>query len=298
MLGAWLALTLAATPLQQTSAENPAQADETTLSDVVVDGRPLYDQARDYIAEVARPAGRYRLARWAGSICVSVTGLDARYAQFVVDRVSAVAASVGLDPGAPGCRPEVVIAFTRNPDGVARAWVSDDMDTFRLSRTGGTDLGAQGLEQFQASDDPVRAWHVSTTVFAASGRSVDDSVELSPVISAAGATPSLIQSSSYERLIRTFIVVDADRIDQASFGSLGDYLAFVALAQIDPGSETAGLDTVLNLFSDQPSARLSAWDFDYLQSLYRLHGNPMRASTQQRRMARLMSNRLAEAALE
>jgi hypothetical protein len=108
-------------------------------------------------------------------------------------------------------------------------------------------------------------------------------------------TPSLIQSSTRERLTRIFIVVDAAQIQQTSFGSLADYLTLVALAQVDPLAETEGLDTVLNLFTGQPAARLSPWDTDYVRSLYLLGPNAIRSSIQERQIARALAERRAGA---
>lgn len=292
MLAATLVgLALAAAPQDGSGArvQNPA---ESTVDDIVVLGRSVEQQARDYVTTLTAAPGRSRLARWRRTVCVGVTGLDAGYAHYLIDRISAVAASVGLNPGDPGCRPDVLIAVTRDPDAVAQAWVADDPNLFRPSRNGGTDLGAEALERFTQSDVPIRWWHVSLTVNAQSGQSVTQTRDGGATVNYVN-TPSLIQSSTREQLVRVFIVVDADRIGQTSFGSLSDYLAFVVLTQTDPEAETTGFDTILNLFSGQPAARLSAWDSDYLQSLYRTGVNPIRASTQERRIARVLAGRRA-----
>jgi hypothetical protein len=49
-----------------------------------------------------------------------------------------------------------------------------------------------------------------------------------------------------------------------------DYVAFVALAQIDAQARTEGYSTVLNLFSSatNPPAGMTAWDEAYLDGLY------------------------------
>ncbi len=270
---------------------------ETTVDDVVVVGRPMEEQARAYVQALTDAPGRSRLARWRRTVCVGVTGLDAPYAQFLVDRVSAVAASLGLDPGDPGCRPDVLILFTREPDIVARNWVAREPETFQPFLHGQGVLDDEALERFRTSDAPVRWWHVSYTANAQTG------VRITPTRSDGGAypvnqlnTPSLIQASTREQLQNAIIIVDADQVGPVSFGSLSDYLALLSLTQADPEAQTAGFDTVLNLFSTQPTARLSAWDIDYLQSLYRTGSNPTRAGLQGRQIARGLANRRTEAA--
>lgn len=293
-------LLAAACPLPAAAQQPPVptatepDSDESTVEDIVVLGRPTVEQARAYVGAVSGAPVNKRLATWDRRICPGVTGLDDDYAQFLIDRISAVAFSVGVNPGQPGCLPDVLIAFTRTPDVVAQAWVADDLDLFRPSRNGGTDLGAAALERFKTSDAPVRWWHVSLSVNAQTGVSVTRTDEDGPVMNLI-TTPSLIQSPTRERLVRAFIVVDAAQIGRMSFGSLGDYLAFVALAQVDPRGETEGFDTILNLTADEPGVRLSDWDFDYLQTLYRLPANPMRASSHERQLARALAERQSDA---
>lgn len=284
---------LAASPLQQTgSSPQTMPGSESTLDDVLVEGRSIEQQSRSYVEEIAAPPGSQRLASWDRRLCVGLTGLDARYAQYLLDRISAVAASVGLDPGDPGCRPDVLIAFTREPDVVAQAWVQDDLDLFRPSRHGGTDLGAEALERFKVTDAPIRWWHVSLSVNAATGTSVTRTRGEGTAPNFIH-TPSRIQSQTRERLIRAFVIVDAEQIGQVAFGSLADYLALVALTQVDPEADTGRLDTVLNLFAGQPAARLSGWDNDYLQALYRMPVNPIYQSGQSRRLASGLADRRA-----
>ncbi len=275
----------------------PAQDDPaTTVDDVVVVGRTIEEQARAYVETLTAAPGRSRLARWRSTVCVGVTGLDAAYAQFLVDRVSAVAASVGLDPGDPGCRADVLIAFTRDPDALAQRWVARDREVFQPYAYNQGQLGSEALERFQSSDAPVRWWHIAYTANAQSGLRITRlrGEEGYPVNQL--NTPSLIQSASREQLLNTIVIVDANQIGPVSFGSLSDYLALLSLTQADPEAETAGFDTVLNLFSTQPTARLSAWDIDYLQALYRTGSNPARAGLQGRQIARGLANRRTEAA--
>ena len=86
------------------------------MEEVIVRGRRLEDieddlriYIRDFIGEVvARPPGR-GFARWYRQVCVGVVNLDTSAAQYIVDRISSLARQVGLEPGAPGCRPDVNI---------------------------------------------------------------------------------------------------------------------------------------------------------------------------------------------
>jgi hypothetical protein len=82
---------------------------------------------------------------------------------------------------------------------------------------------------------------------------------------------SRLSRSTHQNFGAAFIIVDARRLVEinSDFGALADYLAMVALAQVDADANTAGLSTILNLFSDETSPReLTDWDIAYLRGLY------------------------------
>ena len=59
-------------------------------------------------------------------------------------------------------------------------------------------------------------------------------------------------------------------LNGASLQQLGDYVAMVAMAQVDPDADTGRFDTILNLFNDPATAPtgLTGWDRAYLEGLY------------------------------
>lgn len=262
----------------------------TVLGDIIVNAPPNEARALGFIDRVAAPPSGRRLARWERSLCVSVAGLDASYAQFTVDRVTAVGASVGLNPGQPGCSPDVLIIFTADPDAAAGRLIDEDMDTFRPVRYGATDRGAAALDQFHHSDAPVRWWHVSAPVSILTGE-VMMGMEDGPAIMTA-PNASRIGSNTREALQRAIVIVDANQISQVSFGALGEYLGMVTLAQVEPGADLTGYQSVLNLFAGSDGQRITDWDQTYLQALYRTRGDQLRYVQQ----ATDIAERMAESA--
>ena len=68
---------------------------------------------------------------------------------------------------------------------------------------------------------------------------------------------------------RVIIVVDVNRAAELTPLQLGDYLAFVALAQVDPTGDRSGWASVLNVFEDPASSDgFSDWDWAFLTALY------------------------------
>lgn len=263
--------------------------DPTVLDGITVDAPASQTRALRFIDRVAAPPTGRRLARWERSLCVSVAGLDPTYARFLIDRVNAVGASVGLDPGRPGCQPHVLIIVTGDPDAAAARLIREDLDTFRPTRYGATDRGAAALIRFSVSDAPVRWWHVSSPVSVLTGELALATAEGPAVMNAPNA--SRLGANTREALQRAVIIVDAGRIGEVSFGALGEYLAVVALAQIQPEADLSGYPTVLNLFSGPRGQRLTSWDEAYLQALYGARGDRFRYRQQASEIAERMAER-------
>lgn len=285
-LAALAALLSAAAAAQESSpaAPAPAAGDASQVFDeVVVRGRRLEDiksdlriHIRDFIGEVARkPPGR-GFARWYRRVCVGVHNLDTNAAQYVVDRISKLALDVGLEPGEPGCAPQINIVFATDAKETAAAMVESEPRIFMpVAGHAGMDLGRVALEEFAQSDQAVRWWHVSLPVDARTGGAA---IELDkncgsetgfcpPKVNVAG--PSRIHNGTRDDMIYVIIIVDATKLKGTTWQQLGDYLAVVSLCQIDPHTNPASFDSILNLFKNPKAySGLTDWDRSYVRALY------------------------------
>lgn len=279
-------LTAAVLLAGQVCAQEPAPADtepqpgpETSgaAEEVVVRSRRFDEIEADlriyvdeFIGQVAvSPPGR-GYARWQRRVCVGVHNLSRTAAQYLVDRISSLAVDVGLEPGEPGCAPDVIVIFATDGQQLAASLVEDEPLLFRpATGRAGTSLGLAALDEFVQSDRPVRWWHVSMPVDARTGQPAIrlPQSDRTPVISVAG--PSRLHSGIRDDLRRVIIIVDTTKLSGTSWQQLGDYLAFISLAQIDPDADPAAFDSILNLFSN-PAAYtgLTGWDRSYIRALY------------------------------
>jgi hypothetical protein len=87
---------------------------------------------------------------------------------------------------------------------------------------------------------------------------------------------------------RSFVIVDVDRLDGVTLEQLADYVAFVALAQIDPEADLSRFDSILNLFQPggMQTSGLSPWDRAYLDGLYDMRTGFVGRGAQTRALAR------------
>ena len=256
------ALTLASPSLAQVPPQDSPPAE---LETVLVDGRPLREAVERFVDDVVAPPVGRGPARWDLKVCVGALNLRRDAAQVVVDQVSRIALDLGLEPGEPGCRPNILVIASSDGEALARALVERSPRAFRPNYSGAS-RGASALARFQSSSAPVRWWHLSLPVT----ETGDIAVRLP-----GGSAPFVRQDSSRlttrlrNDLRRAYVIVELEDMEGVTFQQLGDYIGMVTMAQIDPEAETAAYDTILNLFDAPGSVSgLTEWDRSYLSALY------------------------------
>jgi len=248
------------------------------IEEVVVRGQRMSEiddelriYIRDFIGEVVKtPQGR-GYARWHRQVCVGVHNLQSDAAQYIVDRISALALEVGLEPEEPGCAPDVLVIFTTDGAQLATTMVENEP---RLFRPGGPmpdmTLSRAALEDFKSSQRAVRWWHVSMPVDARTGQgavAVPQAGGRYPTIAVDG--PSFIHSGIRDDLRYVIIIVDGTKLSGTTWQQIADYLAVVSLAQVSPDANPEAFDSILNLFANPKAySGLTDWDRSYVHALY------------------------------
>lgn len=253
-------------------AEQPA-ADRVVVTGQTLDEDTLAEVTREFVAEVADPATHsVGIARWQDDICVGVENLALEPAQFIADRVSEIALELGLDPGEPGCTPNIAILFAPDGNALAELMLETQPRAFRpWGGTGGTTQGLHALEQFRTSGAAVRWWQVTLPVDQRGWAAIElNELDGPPWVPGGNSHITVLHR---DVVLSAIVVVEGPQIAASgiSWEQLADYIAFVALAQIDPDADSRGFDTILNLFVQDPatvSNGLSAWDISYLRALY------------------------------
>lgn len=275
---AWLALI--STPIDQAQPDPAAnQQAATKLEDITVQGRRIDERVRSFIDEVVAPPSGRGPARWHDSVCVGVANLRGETAQYLADRVSEVAWDIGLEAGEPGCRPNIMIIGTDDGAAMAQGLVAARRSIFWPGGSG-MNRSRAALEAFQQTDHAVRWWHISLPI---------DSETNALAVRLPGGNPPTVANYAAGRLRttirndlgRVIIIVDVAKLAGLNSRQIADYVAMVALSQVDPDADTRDYDSILNVFR-QPEAtpNLSEWDLAYLKALYAAQLN-QGASTQQ-----------------
>lgn len=286
------AMVLLAGPQQAPPASQEGEAID--LGEIEVVSEPLLrEQVQSFTREAMAPPPGRPLARWDRSICVGAFNLDARYAQFMIDRVVTVANDLGLETRTPGCKPNIMIVAAADADELAQGLVKDDAPSFRPASST-VSLGQDALERFKTTDAPVRWWHVSMPVSVDTGdvavsnfgevivgKSDDEGPQ---PLGIRVRDASRLRANTRDDLQRATIIIDTSRVGTIGFGALSDYVAMIALAQMAPDADTSAYDTVLNLFNEGANrlTGLTQWDRDYLKALYSARRDYARPTQQAR----------------
>jgi hypothetical protein len=270
--------------------------------DIIVTGQRTEEAILNFVDQLAITArGTDQVARWDQRICPGVAGLKTRYAQALIDRMAQRAFDVGIDVGEPGCRANVLIVVSMDPDAVAEDLFENHRDALGYHQERGeTTLGREALRAFVASDAPVRWWHVGRT-HTQSGEPI---LETNDPSAKFGTAPFIIRFGGASRLNHTyrqdfsgaFIVVDARRMNEidVDLNAIADYVTMITLAQVDPNAETSAHPTILNLFASGTQPReLTEWDVSYLRGLYAADRDAI-GSAQQGDIARTMNRELRQ----
>jgi hypothetical protein len=275
-------------------AQQPGAApddDGTTVDSLVVTARPAPETKaiEAFVATVADETGSKRLGRWDRKVCPGVMGVRPQYAQILIDRIAASAVEIGLEVGEPGCKPNMLILGTAESDKLTKELVKEYPDAF-AKYDDGIRASKKSFEAFMASKAPVRWWHVTRRTTADGQQySKGDQVRVREV--------GRLRTGSREDFDRVIIVMDVTRMGRLRISSLADYIAMVALAQVDPKAEITGVSSVLNLFTDraagvEPVAGMTEWDKAYLKGLYGATRDARRGADQQEDITRSMAKDL------
>ncbi|MGZ9113614.1 MAG: hypothetical protein ACXW3K_03245, partial [Brevundimonas sp.] len=290
------------------------QLPATPLEDVEVAAEARADMARTFVGRVVAPARGRGLGRWL-KVCPGIANLDRAVAQPIVDRLGERAGELGIEVEGPGCEANIIVVFTSDAGSLTRALVESDPRVFR-GQGGGIDRGGAALRAFLASERPVRWWSLSVPIDSETGRRAvrvpgdrvggptgsrlaatlgcrppfADCVGVgAPIIRSAGGA-SRLNNQIVDQLYKSIVIVDIDAVSGLNAAQLGDYLAMVSLAQVDPEADTGAFDTVLNLFENPAGVPgLTEWDQTYLSALYGSQSRRRSAGAQADAVAAIMS---------
>lgn len=263
-------LLLASFGVSPVRAADPPSLPTLEMEDeVVVEGwRPLPEQIDNFVLEALPTKGARQLARWYRSICPVILGLPAEQAALMKLRLQVAAAEVAQLPSAKqGCKPNIAIFATDSPDALIEGLIK------RYPKIYNPELSVKFrnvLGKPRDAHGAIRVWYRTRTTSADGlGPRIDgDGRRAIPTFSS--PIPSRIIVPTREELQRVLIIIDPRQFQGQTVEAVADHLAMLVLGQFE-GDVGAGIPTILNLFSDNPSTMptvMTEWDKTMLRGLY------------------------------
>jgi hypothetical protein len=237
-----------------------------------------------------------KIARWKKPICPLTTGLGAKYAPFVSQRIRQLAAQAGAPVNADkDCKPNIRVVFTTKPQEL--------MDNIRRDQPLYLGYYENRLQsaQLAAVTHPIQSWYTTATTDLRGGPQIDSAkgagatidylgmtstgdpgtptapsayqLNLGPGASVRSVTGNRLNDGLSSEFFNVLIVAEPAKLLDHEIGTLADYIAMLALSQPGPLADCAEFPTILNLLvpgCNRIATNLTDGDLAYLKALYKM----------------------------
>ena len=262
-----------------------AQPAASPAEDVTVTGTRSRQVIQSFVASFATPTRLTdKIARWENGVCPLTMGQPPAIVEIIHQRVRDLAALVGVPVNnKPSCKPNIEIVFTTTPQELL-----DHVREHQAIILGYAD-SARERDRLALVKRPVQAWYTSQTQDYNGRRRIDISTTFSDTPTLSGGM-SRIQSALLSSYVNVVIVVDPSKLQDQGVGPLADYIAVLALTQINTLDGCQPLPSIMNLLAKDCATRtdmLTVNDVTYLRGLYNMRAD-RRLGTQKSEIADTM----------
>ncbi len=293
MRGVWL------TVLGVALAAGMARAQVAPSDSVTVTSQKAREAINSFVTKLTSPTRLTgKIARWNVGICPGVTGVRPEAVRFIAQRVRETATRIGAPVnGDAGCKPNVHVVFTTTPQALLT-----HIRTTQPYMLGYADSEAKKDELAKVTQ-PIQAWY-TTQMRDVRGKLTFDSPKVVGVgnelripcgsehsqtcpggymsipyaVGAISVTGGRLGDGTRSVFYNVIIVVDPNALLDQEMGTVGDHIAMLALAQIEPLKDCQPLPSIMNLFTPGCASRptgMTAHDEGYLRGLYSMDAQAM-----------------------
>lgn len=286
-----------------------AQPARTPVENVTVTGTRSREVLDKFVASFAAPTRMTgKLARWEDGICPITVGLRPAATRFVTQRVREIATKAGAPVSDKGsCMPNIAIVFTTTPQAL--------LDTARKKHASflGYYDNSDQLKKLATVTHPIQAWYATET------KDLDGAIEPDnatrngiglaipcaecpggemylPNATAVRVTGSHLGDGLRSAFYNVIIVADPAKLVDYEIGALSDYIAMLALTQLNSLDTCQQLPSIVNMLAagcERKADALADNDLGYLRGLYKM-GPGRTARTQQDEIAYQMNQSLED----
>jgi hypothetical protein len=275
-------------PLLFSASVALSQPVRPSTESVTVTGTKSREVLQGFIQSFAAPTRMTgKIARWEDGICPVTVGLRPEFVKFINRRLKEIAAQVGAPVNdKASCGPNIAIVFTTTPQALV-----DNVRKKHPALLGYYDNSAQ-LDKLATVAHPVQAWYMTATKDVNGAVQIDglrpagliNEIELPCDICPAGkiilhpdhlvnTTGSRLGDGLRSDLYNVIVVADPTKLLNDEIGSLADYIAMLALTQLDSLDTCQQLPSIVNMLAkdcDRKTSAVTENDTAYLRGLYKM----------------------------
>jgi hypothetical protein len=228
-----------------------------------------------------------KIARWEDGICPTALGLKPVFLKFVLQRVRDIAKQVGAPVNADmSCKPNIEIVLTTRPQALAD-WIRQKHEIY----IGYSDNIGHRIKLATVTH-PIQAWYATQTGDVRGMAEVDNpkggGVNLTigdplhpdsivtmtmPYAHGRNVTGSRLGDGLRSSFYHVIIAAEPDKLLTYEIGSLADYIAMLALTQVNSLDTCQRLPSIVNMLAPGCDLRTNALtenDLAYLRGLYKM----------------------------
>ncbi len=210
-----------------------------------------------------------KVARWDVPICPFALGMPLDVTGLVVQRVKDVALKVGARVSSdPTCKPNIVVAFSTVPQELIESIRKDHRQWL------GYHVGPKDLDRLARVTRPIQAWYSTATVDLRGRRQIDGSLIVGPSASPFAIETRVNGSRIADGLQSAFdhvVIIANPRMLRSTVSTVADYIAVLALAQINSLDTCQALPSVTSLLAQgcgRAATEITGNDLGYLKAVY------------------------------
>lgn len=241
-----------------------ALAQKPPTESVTVTGEKTREAVDKFVKSVRTPTRiTGKTARWKTPLCPYVIGVQPKAVAYIKQRLKEVAADVGAPFNIrENCQPNMQVIFNQKPDALMQ-----DVKVKRPWILGYYDNGEE-RDHLAVFDHPIKAWY-RTATRDVRGQLEIDKMEI--VRKPKRINGSKLNDGLQSELYGVLIVANPDQLAGRSPEAVADYIAMLALAQVQVRDTCQNLLSITNLLAkdcaDVP-VELTINDLGYLRGIY------------------------------
>ncbi|WP_085810455.1 hypothetical protein [Sphingomonas sp. TZW2008] len=277
--GALAAALSVAQPAIAQGSPPAAAALKPAADDILVVGAKAKERRERAVAHVRASGiarGQQPAARWVVPVCPKVSGVAPETATVVIERIRALARTVGAPLAQAPCTANAIVSFTDDAPAVVARVMARAPYQFK-------DVPMAARDALQHGEAPVRWWHIVKTGDADGVPPVTMQPSFVQIDGGVGGyglpmgeggvqqryKEGAISTQSTRAITGASVVIDVKRAgSRQDLRALGDYAALVTLAEFRPATPPPS-ESILALFAaDDPPEAATPSDVALLTQLY------------------------------